>query len=410
MMKKLLALLMISGAAVLLLNCATEPGKSGKPAEPAAATPGQLAGTAAEMRDAGPTEEAAQAAGQQRRISSVEVVFVLDSTGSMGALIEGAKRKIWSIANSVVELQLAPEGRVGLISYRDRKDDYITRVYDLTDDLDTVFRDLQSFTAEGGGDSPESVNQALYEAVHLMSWTPRADVLKIIFLVGDAPPHMDYPNEVQYPEICSAAVQNGLIINTVQCGEHWKTRKIWQEIARLAAGAYVALEQSGGEMKIITTPYDEDILRLTAALNQTVVVYGGSELQELTRSKLAAAEAAPPGVAADRAAFNLSTGGDVIQGSGDLVADYKSGLVELDRLEAAGLPPEMRTLSAARRVEYLEEMQARRDSLNFRLADLNGDRAAFLDREKQREAGAGRGDAFYVKVTEILAEQAARIR
>ena len=29
----------------------------------------------------------------------IEVVFVLDTTGSMSGLIEGAKRKIWSIAN-----------------------------------------------------------------------------------------------------------------------------------------------------------------------------------------------------------------------------------------------------------------------------------------------------------------------
>lgn len=410
MMKKLPALVIIIIAAMLPVNCATGPGKPEKPAESAAGTPGRPQGSAAETRGPGLTEEAAQTAGQEKRISSVEVVFVLDATGSMGALIEGAKRKIWSIANSVVELRLAPEGRVGLISYRDRGDDYITRVYDLTDDLDTVFRDLQSFSAEGGGDSPESVNQALYEAVHLMSWTERADVLKIIFLVGDAPPHMDYPNEVQYPETCSDAVRNGLIINTVQCGNHRQTRRVWQEIARLAAGAYVPLEQSGGEMKIITTPYDEDILMLTAALNKTVVIYGESELQELTRGKLSAAEAAPAGVAADRAAFNLSTGGDVVQGRGDLVADYKSGLVELDRLKAVDLPPELRPLSALQRKEYLEKLQARRDSLNFRLADLNGDRAAFLDREKQRQAGAGRGDAFDVKVTEILAEQAARIR
>src|SRR5262249_58446861 len=32
----------------------------------------------------------------------VEVVFVLDTTGSMGPLIEGAKRKIWSIATAII--------------------------------------------------------------------------------------------------------------------------------------------------------------------------------------------------------------------------------------------------------------------------------------------------------------------
>jgi Mg-chelatase subunit ChlD len=344
------------------------------------------------------------------QLSMVEVVFVLDSTGSMGGLIEGAKRKIWSIANSVVELQLAPEGRIGLISYRDRGDEYITQLFDLSDDLDTVFRHLQSFVAQGGGDGPESVNQALNEAVRRMSWTPRQDVLKIVFLVGDAPPHMDYGNDVHYPQSCSQAVQRGLIINTIQCGNHAKTRRIWKEIARLGEGAYVALSQSGGDMEIVATPFDEEILRLTAELNRTVVVYGNPELQNTTRGKLAAAEEAPAGVAADRAAFNLASGGKVIQGRGDLVADWQSGLVELDQLDSAGLPRAMQSMTASQRVEYLEKMQARRDILNFRLADLTGDRAAYRDQEKRRLTASGGGDAFDAKVTEILAEQAARVR
>ena len=32
----------------------------------------------------------------------IEVCFVLDTTGSMGGLIEGAKQKIWSIANEMI--------------------------------------------------------------------------------------------------------------------------------------------------------------------------------------------------------------------------------------------------------------------------------------------------------------------
>ena len=32
----------------------------------------------------------------------IEVCFVLDTTGSMGGLIKGAKQKIWSIANDII--------------------------------------------------------------------------------------------------------------------------------------------------------------------------------------------------------------------------------------------------------------------------------------------------------------------
>src|SRR3954470_8792571 len=96
----------------------------------------------------------------------VEVVFCLDTTGSMGGLIEGAKQKIWAICNQVASGKPTPDLRVGLVAYRDRGDAYVTRVIDLTDDLDDIHKQLMGFRAEGGGDEPESVNQALDDAVH----------------------------------------------------------------------------------------------------------------------------------------------------------------------------------------------------------------------------------------------------
>jgi Mg-chelatase subunit ChlD len=134
----------------------------------------------------------AQAAEKPR----IEVAFVLDSTGSMGGLIEGAKQKIWSIANDFVNRKPSPDLRIGLVTYRDRGDEYITKSFDLTDDIDSVYTNLRSFSAGGGGDGPESVNQALTDAVHKLHWSQGDGVLRVIFLVGDYPPHMDYANDV----------------------------------------------------------------------------------------------------------------------------------------------------------------------------------------------------------------------
>ena len=144
----------------------------------------------------------------------VDVVFVLDTTGSMGGLIETAKEKIWSIATTMASAQQAPEIRIGLVAYRDRGDAYVTRVVDLSSDLDSVYATLMDFQAQGGGDTPESVNKALYDAVHSMSWSQNDQAYQAIFLVGDAPPHMDY-NEVRYPEIVATAKQKVIVINTV---------------------------------------------------------------------------------------------------------------------------------------------------------------------------------------------------
>ena len=82
----------------------------------------------------------------------IEAVFVLDTTGSMGGLIDGAKRKIWSIANQLASAKQTPDVRMGLIGYRDRGDDYVTRDYPLSSDIDALYGKLQQFQAQGGGD------------------------------------------------------------------------------------------------------------------------------------------------------------------------------------------------------------------------------------------------------------------
>src|SRR4026208_1159961 len=95
----------------------------------------------------------------------IEVCFVLDTTGSMGGLIEGAKQKIWSIANEMISAQPTPELKLGLIGYRDQGDEYVVKSFQLTDDIDSIYGHLRDFKAEGGGDEPESVNEALAEAI-----------------------------------------------------------------------------------------------------------------------------------------------------------------------------------------------------------------------------------------------------
>ena len=81
--------------------------------------------------------------------------------------------------------------------------------FNLTDDIDAIYGHLREFQAGGGGDAPESVNEALAEAIHKMPWSSDSKVLKIIFLVGDAPPHMDYPNGPKYPGSLPASSKKG---------------------------------------------------------------------------------------------------------------------------------------------------------------------------------------------------------
>jgi Mg-chelatase subunit ChlD len=334
----------------------------------------------------------------------VEVAFVLDSTGSMGGLIEGAKEKIWTIANSIIARDPKPGVRIGLVSYRDRGDDYITRMHDLTDDIDTVFSQLRQFSAGGGGDGPESVNQALHEAVTLMSWSKDKDITRIIFLVGDAPPHMDYQDDIKYPETCKLAARAGIIINTVQCGNMAETTPVWKEIAKLAEGTYIALAQTGG-MIAITAPQDGEIARLSRELGDTSVAYGDARQRAEVFSKNAAAAAAAPAVAAERAKYNWNSGGRAVQGAGDLLTDLAEGKVELAAIQQDELPDELKKLNGQERKEFIDKQQARRTGLNTQLGKLVAERHAFICAEQEKLAKEGKGDSFDLKVAEIISGQ-----
>ena len=347
-----------------------------------------------------------KAAASKETKPSIEVCFVLDTTGSMSGLIEGAKQKIWSIANEMVSAKPAPDLRVGLIAYRDRGDEYVTRHFDLTNDIDAVYANLQGFRAGGGGDTPESVNQALHEAVTRMSWSQDRQVLKIVFLVGDCPPHMDYPDDVKYPEICQLAAKRDLVINTVQCGNAPQTTPVWQEIATLAEGSYAGIAQSGG-MVAIATPMDAELASLNRKLGTTLVAYGGETARRSVAAKQRAAEAAPASVVADRLSFNMKSG-VAVQGEGELLDSLNNGKLKLAEVKKDQLPAELQKLSEAELKTAVEQKQKERAELQAQIAKLGKQREGYLVQERQRLAAAGKADSFDEKVTMTIRAQAAK--
>src|SRR5262249_13908075 len=131
--------------------------------------------------------------------------------------------------------------------------------------------------------------------------------LRIIFLVGDAPPHMDYKDDVKYPETCQKACQKAIIINTIQCGSDPDCTRYWKDIARKAEGSFVAIPQDGG-VRVVSTPYDKELARINSELVDTTLVYGRGPGRGKDMRKLAEAKALPAGPAADRAGFAGKSG------------------------------------------------------------------------------------------------------
>ena len=337
----------------------------------------------------------------------VDVVFVLDTTGSMGGLIQTAKEKIWSIATTMASAQQTPEIRIGLVAYRDRGDAYVTKVVDLSDDLDSVYATLMDFEANGGGDTPESVNKALYDAVHNMSWSQQDQAYQVIFLVGDAPPHMNY-NEVRYPEIVASALEKGIVINTIQCGDIPSAVAPWTQIASLGHGNFFQVEQAGSAVAF-TTPYDEAIADLSAKLDDTRLYYGTEEEKERMEGKVAATDKMHAGLSfasrARRGIFNASAGGRTnLLGDNELVDAVVNGAVDLNELEEDALPEALKPMAPAAQEAFVAELADKRVDLQRQIRELSEDRDGYLAK-KVEEAG-GLKSSLDQKLYDTVKEQA----
>ena len=363
-------------------------------------------------RPPAPPEPPAQ--GGQARGKTLEMVFVLDTTGSMGGLIDGAKQRIWGIINEVMQTPARPSVRVGLVAYRDRGDQYVTQVLPLTNDLDKVYTTLMEYRAAGGGDGPEDVRRALADGVHKAGWSrASADTAQIVFLVGDAPPHEDYLQEPDTLTTTAHAVKAGMIVNTIQCGAAEETRQVWQQIARRGEGQYFAIAQDGG-VQTVASPYDARLSELGGRLGATYLAYGGGAGDEgerfrgearerQLRTESAVAGSAPVSAAADRA-VNKALNRDAYVG--DLLQSIENGSVKLDDVKAEDLPADLRKLSGADRRKEIDRRLAERKQLRDEIVSLNKQRDAYISAERRKQSGSRNG--FDAAVASALKEQLAR--
>ena len=338
----------------------------------------------------------------------IEVVFVLDTTGSMSGLINAAKEKIWSIASTMASAQNTPDIKMGIVAYRDRGDTYVTKNIALSTDLDSMYAKLMELQADGGGDTPESVNQALDDAINKMSWSDDQQVYKVVFLVGDAPAHMDYQDDVKYPQTIAVAKQKGIIINTIQAGDAHDTAKVWQHLASLGQGDYFQVEQTGNAIAI-ATPYDKKMAELSAKLDNTRLYYGDKDKKVKQQSKVAATrklhkEASEESLAR-RAEFNSAPSGKTnFLGDGELVEAISSGRVDLSSIAKEELPKNLQEMDVATQKVLIQQKAKERETLQDEIKQLAEKRNGYLKTEIAK--AGGKKDSLDAKIYGSIRSQA----
>lgn len=180
----------------------------------------------------------------------LDLLFILDTTGSMGEEIQRLKTTIELINLNLSSLSSRPRIRFGLVLYRDRGDEYVTQTVPFTEDLESFQASLNRVEADGGGDDPEDLQAALQAALRL-SWNRGG--IRLAFVVTDAPPHLDYGQDYTYADAAREAREQGIKIFGVGTGGlDLAGELVLRQVAQYTAARYIFLtygeqgESAGG--------------------------------------------------------------------------------------------------------------------------------------------------------------------
>jgi hypothetical protein len=136
------------------------------------------------------TREDERPAAEQRptplAINDLDLVFVMDTTGSMRNELADVQANLLGVIR--VLARLAPSLRVGFVAFKDHGAAYVTQAFPLSpmsqDNVAKVVGFVGQMSAAGGGDDPEPVDEALAVAT-AMPW--RDEAQGQIIVIGDAP-------------------------------------------------------------------------------------------------------------------------------------------------------------------------------------------------------------------------------
>jgi len=173
--------------------------------------------------------------------TKLDLLFVIDATGSMADEIERLKANMISVAERIAALEAKPDVRFGMTVYRDQGDLFVTRTFDFTGDVVAFTAALGEVVADGGGDTPEDVEAALADAVGKPAWRSD-DAVSLAVLVADAPPHLDYAGTTPYTATIDAARAKGIkVFPVASSGLDDQGEMVFRQLAQTTLGRFVFL-------------------------------------------------------------------------------------------------------------------------------------------------------------------------
>ena len=326
--------------------------------------------------------------------AAVDVAILLDTSSSMDGLIGQAQGQLWNIVQEFSKAEKAgqtPLLRVAVFEYGNSglpaKEGYIRQVEQLTTDMDRISEVLFELTTNGGD---EYCGQVIDECLDRLDWSTEPNSYKAIFIAGNEP---FTQGSVEYEKTCKKAIEAGVVVNTIHCGDYSAGVKgKWQHAAELAEGEYLNINQDRKVVQI-KCPQDKIIIELNQKLNKTYLWYGdqpsrtryySNQAEQDSNADKASSFGFGGGVAQRALAKSSSSYNNIGR---DLVDSFGEDSEGLKKLDAKVLPDEMQKMTEAERTAHLEKMKKSRVEIKAKIAAVSKERQAYIAAERKKLAG-----------------------
>lgn len=333
----------------------------------------------------------------------IDLAICLDVSGSMEGLLNAARQNLWAVVNELATLQPAPQLRVALLTFGcpgyGAETGFVRVDTGLTSDLDLVSQKLFELSTDGGD---EYVARVVRTALDRLEWSPDPAALKLLFVAGNEAATQD-PLLAVHAQ-CREAIGRTIVVNSIYCGDpNDQLAPGWREVAQLADGRFTAIAQD--QNLVVATPFDEQLVALSAAINTTYVPYGKDGAAMAGNQVRQDGNAAGLNPAAGAQRCQTKASGLYWNSAWDLVDACSDPQFVLADVDKATLPEALRGLSVEALRAHVDAQRSKRVELQAKAKELGERRDAFVQEELRRRSASGE-QVFEQAVLEAVREQA----
>jgi hypothetical protein len=314
----------------------------------------------------------------------IQIALLLDTSNSMDGLIMQAKSQLWMLVNGLAEGEKygkKPLLELALYEYGNNDlsvaNGYVRQVLSLTNDLDAVSEKLFSLKTNGG---QEYAGTVIDTALDELEWSGRSDDMKLIIIAGNEP---FTQGPISYETACARARKNGVLIDTIHCGdEDTGIKGMWKAGADCGGGLYMTINQDE-KIVHVASPYDDQLLELNKKLNDTYFGYGTEGLAMKERQAAQDTNAESVGKRSIINRLSSKSSSAYRNDKWDIVDAYEVDKDRILELSEEELPEELKGKSTDERIAFVEAKKTERGNVQTQIADLENKRQSFVAKKRK---------------------------